>query len=64
MNGSKLEVTFHGQVVGTLSETADHRIAFAYTPEWLREGFPISPFSLAFFTMKKRTSGPCHLHMI
>ncbi len=46
MNGNKLEVTFHGQAVGTLSETADHRIAFAYTPEWLREGFPISPFSL------------------
>ena len=46
MNGNKLEVTFHGRAAGTLSETADHRIAFAYAPEWLREGFPISPFSL------------------
>ncbi len=46
MNGNKLEVSFHGQIVGTLSETADHRIAFAYTQEWLRSGFPISPFSL------------------
>ena len=46
MNGNKLEVTFHGRAAGTLSEAADHRIAFAYAPEWLREGFPISPFSL------------------
>ena len=46
MNGNKLEVTFHGQSVGTLSETVDHRVAFAYTQEWLRGGFPISPFSL------------------
>ncbi len=46
MNGNKLEVTFHGQTAGTLSETADHRVAFAYTQEWLRGGFPISPFSL------------------
>ena len=46
MNGNKLEVSFHGQNVGTLAETADHRIAFAYTQEWLRSGFPISPFSL------------------
>lgn len=46
MNGNKLEVTFHGRPVGTLSETADHRIAFAYTQEWLERGFPISPFSL------------------
>ena len=46
VNGNKLEVSFHGQAVGTLSETADHRVAFAYTPEWLREGFPVSPFTL------------------
>ena len=46
MNGNKLEVTFHGRTVGTLSETVDHRGAFAYTQEWLRDGFPISPFSL------------------
>ncbi len=46
MRGNKLEVSFHGQAVGTLSETADHRIAFAYAQEWLRNGFPISPFSL------------------
>mgnify|MGYP002868898402 FL=1 len=46
MNGNKLEVSFHGKAVGALSETTDHRVAFAYTPEWLQGGFPISPFSL------------------
>ena len=46
MNGNKLEVTFHGRKVGTLSETPNRRIAFAYAREWLDTGFPISPFSL------------------
>ena len=46
MNGNKLEVTFHGKTVGALSETPHHRVAFAYAPEWLSTGFPISPFSL------------------
>ena len=59
MNGNKLEVTFHGQTVGTLSETADHRVAFAYTQEWLRDGFPISPFSLP---LKPEVFVPSSLH--
>ncbi len=42
----KLDVLFHERKVGTLSETYDHRVAFAYTPEWIEHGFPISPFSL------------------
>lgn len=46
MNRNKLDVTFHGRHAGTLSETPDHRVAFAYTQEWLEDGFPISPFSL------------------
>lgn len=46
MNGNKLDVFFQGRKAGTLSETPDHRIAFAYTPEWLESGFPVSPFSL------------------
>ncbi len=46
MNGDKLTVSFQGREVGVLSETADHRVAFAYTPAWIPEGFPISPFSL------------------
>ncbi len=32
--------------VGTLAETADRRVAFAYSDEWLETGFAISPFSL------------------
>ena len=46
MNGNKLDVVFHGRKVGTLSETPDHRVAFAYTKDWLDDGFPVSPFSL------------------
>ena len=46
MNGDKLIVTCFGRPVGTLSETPDHRVAFAYAREWLNDGFPISPFSL------------------
>ncbi|MBO4377866.1 MAG: type II toxin-antitoxin system HipA family toxin [Clostridia bacterium] len=59
VNGNKLEVSFHGQNVGTLSETTDHRIAFAYTQEWLRNGFPISPFSLP---LKPEVFVPSSLH--
>lgn len=46
MNGDSLEVFFRDSLVGTLAETPDHRIAFAYTPEWIDDGFPVSPFSL------------------
>ena len=46
MNGNKLDVVFNGRMVGTLSETPNHRVAFAYSHEWLNDGFPISPFSL------------------
>ena len=46
MNGNKLCVLHRGKTVGTLSETPDRRVAFAYTQEWLKDGFPISPFSL------------------
>ena len=46
MNGNKLDVLFGDRLVGTLSETPDHRVAFAYTREWIENGFPVSPFSL------------------
>ena len=59
VNGNKLEVTFQDRTVGTLSETVNHRIAFAYTPEWLRDGFPISPFSLP---LKQDVFVPSALH--
>lgn len=44
--GKTLDVYYHGKLVGTLAETPDKRIAFQYSSEWQRTGFPISPFSL------------------
>lgn len=46
MNKRKIEVYLAEALVGTLAETADHRVAFAYADEWLQSGFAISPFSL------------------
>ena len=41
-----LQVLYDGRLVGTLAMTADHKVAFQYSEEWLGHGFPISPFSL------------------
>ncbi|MBE6014423.1 MAG: type II toxin-antitoxin system HipA family toxin [Lachnospiraceae bacterium] len=41
-----LDVYYHGKLVGTLAETPDRLIAFQYSEEWIKTGFPISPFSL------------------
>lgn len=41
-----IDVYLHDRLVGTLAETADHRVAFSYSEEWLGSGFAISPFSL------------------
>ena len=46
MNERKVEVYLHERHVGTLAETADHRVAFAYSDAWREDGFAISPFSL------------------
>lgn len=46
MNERKVEVYLHDRHVGTLAETADHRVAFAYSDAWLEDGFAVSPFSL------------------
>lgn len=47
MSKSKvLNVHIDGQLVGTMAETADRRYAFAYDKQWLKSGYPISPFSL------------------
>ena len=46
MNDRKLEVYIGERKVGTMAETADRRVAFAYSEEWLETGFAISPFSL------------------
>ncbi len=42
----RLRVCFHGRPVGILALTASGMAAFEYDSQWLREGFPISPFSL------------------
>ncbi len=43
---NRLRVCYHRQPVGTLALTAGGMAAFEYSGQWLREGFPISPFSL------------------
>ena len=46
MNERKVDVYLDDCLVGTLAETADRRVAFAYSDAWLESGFAISPFSL------------------
>jgi serine/threonine-protein kinase HipA len=44
---NKLTVTYHNQIVGTLSMTPDNRLcAFQYSKQWLANGFSISPLDL------------------
>lgn len=45
-DNKRLDVYCQGELVGTLAETADKRIAFQYSTDWQKNGFPISPFSL------------------
>lgn len=47
MNERKVDVYLDDCLVGTLAETADRRVAFAYSDAWLESGFAISPFSLS-----------------
>ena len=42
----KLDVFADGRHVGTLAEYQKGKFAFEYSPEWLKSGFSISPFSL------------------
>ncbi len=46
MKERKLEVYLGDCRVGTMAQTADRRVAFAYSEDWLDSGFAISPFSL------------------
>ena len=36
-----LQVCYEDQTVGTLAMTADHKVAFQYSDEWLETGFSI-----------------------
>ncbi len=47
MNSYKqLRVLFDGSEVGHLAVTPNHLVAFAYSENWLKNGFAISPYSL------------------
>lgn len=47
MNKDKvLNIHIGDRLVGTMAETPDRRYAFAYDKQWLKDGYPISPFSL------------------
>ena len=43
---NKIKVSYNGKVVGSIIRYQRYLTAFAYDPEWLRNGFSISPFSL------------------
>lgn len=43
---NKLDVFYHDRLVGTLALYQNRLAAFAYSDDWLAEGFSISPFSL------------------
>lgn len=44
--GKHLKVLYKDRSVGTLALTPQGKAAFQYEDSWLKEGFPISPFSL------------------
>lgn len=46
MAGRCLLVLYKERLVGILALTAEKKAAFEYADEWLKDGFPISPFSL------------------
>ena len=43
---NKIKVSYNGKVVGSIIRYQRYLTAFAYDPEWLSNGFFISPFSL------------------
>ncbi len=45
-DSKRLEVYYHGSLVGYLAETPDHLVAFQYSDDWIGNGFSISPLSL------------------
>ena len=55
----KLDVYFEDNKVGTLAETINHKVAFQYEDQWLRNGFSISPFSLP---LKKQVFEPTKMY--
>ena len=55
----KLQVFYREKLVGTLAMTRTHKAVFAYSDDWLEDGFSISPFSLP---LKKQVFVPVKEH--
>jgi len=53
----KLQVLLAGRLVGTIAETPNREIFFEYSLEWLRSGFPVSPFYLPLTPGLKQETG-------
>jgi len=45
-NLKRIAVTFSGNKVGSMALTPEGLCAFEYAPEWIADGFSISPFEL------------------
>ena len=43
---NKVKVSYNGKLVGYIIRYQRYLTAFAYDPEWLSNGFSVSPFSL------------------
>ena len=43
---NKVSVSYNGRMVGSIIRHQRYLTAFVYDPEWLSNGFSISPFSL------------------
>ena len=43
---NKVKVSYNGKVLGSIIRYQRYLTAFAYDPEWLNNGFSVSPFSL------------------
>ena len=43
---NKLDVYYHDRLVGTMALFRNRLAAFAYSSDWIKKGFSISPFSL------------------
>lgn len=45
-NVERVQIFYHGDLVGTLQQSTEMTCGFQYTEKWLRNGFSISPLSL------------------
>lgn len=50
---NKIKVSYNGKLVGSIIRYQRYLTAFAYDPEWLSNGFSISPLSLSIIFLRK-----------